>query len=208
MDFVHLCISTEHGDDVQLSALVVLLIYDPLQNQPIVHANVTRAHLRGLKLADYSTDEDDVIVDKLVGSDQYWQLVSGKVLGGENGPTAVQTKLGWVLSGPTNGAVQNDQRQNNLMTTHVLRTAKKPVDNTNESLDGSLRRFWDLDTGPPLEENILDILLRFRVSRIALTGDVEKAFLMISIAEEDRGVLSFCGWMTSRRRTQRSRCKG
>ena len=131
---------------MQLSAFVVPLIYDPLQNQPIVHANVTHAHLRGLKLADYSTGEDDVIADKLVGSDQYWQLVSGKVLGGEDGPTAVQTKLGWVLSGPTNGAVQNDQRQNNLMTTHVLRTAKKPVENTNDSLDGSLRRFWVLDT--------------------------------------------------------------
>ena len=48
-----------------------------------------------------------------------------------------------------------------------------------------------LYTGPPLAENIFDILLRFRASRIALTGDVEKAFLMVSIAEEDRDVLRF-----------------
>ena len=52
--------------------------------------------------------------------------------------TAIQTKLGWVLSGPTNGAVQNDQQQNNLVPTHVLKTAAKPADITNESLDGSL----------------------------------------------------------------------
>ena len=143
---VDLCISTEHGDDVQLSAFVVPLICDALQSQSIAHASVTHAHLKGLKLADYSTGEDDIMVDILVGSDQYWQLVSGKVLQGENGPTAIQTKFGWVLSGPTNGAVQNDQQQNNLVTTHVLKTATKPVDITNESLDGSLQMFWDLES--------------------------------------------------------------
>ena len=66
--------------------------------------------------------------------------------GGGRGPTAIQTKLGWVLSGSTNGAVQNDQQQNNLVTTHVLKTAKTPVDIINESLDGSLRSFWDPET--------------------------------------------------------------
>lgn len=92
---VHLCISTEHGDDVQLSAFVVPLICDPLQNQSIVHANVTHAHLRGLKLADYySTGEDDLMVDILVGSDQYWQLVSGKVLRGRTVPLQFRQGLG------------------------------------------------------------------------------------------------------------------
>ena len=146
VDVVHLCITNEHGDDVQLSAFVIPLICDPLQSQSIVHASVTHAHLRGLKLADYSTGEDDIMVDILVGSDQYWQLVSGKVVRGDDGPTAIQTTLGWVLSGPTNGAVQNDQQQNNLVTMHVLKTATKPVDITNESLDGSLQRFWDLES--------------------------------------------------------------
>ena len=146
VDVVHLCITTEHGDDVQLSAFVMPLICDPLQSQSIVHASVIHAHLRGLKLADYSTGEDDIMVDTLVGSDQNWQLVFGKVVRGEDGPTAIQTNLGWVLSGPTNGAVQNDQQQNNLVTTHVLKTATKPVDITNESLDGSLQRLWDLES--------------------------------------------------------------
>ena len=40
--------------------------------------------------------------------------------------------------------------------------------------------------GPPLAENIFDVLLRFRVNQVALTGDVEKAFLMVGITEEDR----------------------
>ena len=46
-------------------------------------------------------------------------------------------------------------------------------------------------TGPPLAENIFDVLLRFRVNQVALTGDVEKAFLVVGITEEDRDVLRF-----------------
>ena len=48
-----------------------------------------------------------------------------------------------------------------------------------------------LYAGPPLAENIFDVLLRFRVNQVALTGDIEKAFLMVGIAEEDRDVLRF-----------------
>ena len=46
-------------------------------------------------------------------------------------------------------------------------------------------------TGPPLGENIFVVLLRFRVNQVALTGDVEKAFLMVGKAEEDRDMLRF-----------------
>jgi hypothetical protein len=48
-----------------------------------------------------------------------------------------------------------------------------------------------LHKGPKFNQLILDILLRFRAHRIALTADVEKAFLMVSIAEGDRDVLRF-----------------
>ena len=203
--------------------------------------------------------------------------------------------------------MQNDEQHNNLVTTHVLKTPIKPVDITKQSLDGSLRRFWDLETldvrpisvyveflpdnyelsirrlsnllkrlnqdpevikeydsvikewlkngivevvgkpadgevrktnylphhavirrdkattklrvvydasarsnggalndclytVPPLAENVFDILLRFRASRIALTGDLEKAFLMVSIAEEDRDVIRFL-WVDDIKKT-------
>lgn len=45
--------------------------------------------------------------------------------------------------------------------------------------------------GPTFGQNILDILLRFRLYRVAVTADIEKAFLMVSVAEEDRDVLHF-----------------
>lgn len=48
-----------------------------------------------------------------------------------------------------------------------------------------------LHKGPKFDQKILDILLQFRTYCIALTADIEKAFLMISISEEDRDVLWF-----------------
>ena len=37
----------------------------------------------------------------------------------------------------------------------------------------------------------MDIIMRFRVNKIALAADIEKAFLMVSMAEEDRDALRF-----------------
>ena len=48
-----------------------------------------------------------------------------------------------------------------------------------------------LYSGPPLSETIADVLVRFRCHKTALVGDLEKAFLMISVAEDDRDALRF-----------------
>jgi hypothetical protein len=48
-----------------------------------------------------------------------------------------------------------------------------------------------LHVGPSFGQSILDILVRFRMNRVALIGDIEKAFLMVGIAEKDRDVLRF-----------------
>ncbi len=48
-----------------------------------------------------------------------------------------------------------------------------------------------LFAGPNFNQKILDILLRFRSYPVALVSDIEKAFLMVSISEEDRDVLRF-----------------
>ena len=48
-----------------------------------------------------------------------------------------------------------------------------------------------LYAGPNFGQNIIDIILRFRVHKVALAADIEKAFLMVSMAEKDRDVLRF-----------------
>ena len=48
-----------------------------------------------------------------------------------------------------------------------------------------------LYAGPKFGQNIMDIILRFRVHKEAWAADIEKAFLMVSMAERDRDVLRF-----------------
>ena len=48
-----------------------------------------------------------------------------------------------------------------------------------------------LYTGPTFGQSIFDILLRFRRHPVALAADIEKAFLMVSMAPEDRDTLRF-----------------
>ena len=48
-----------------------------------------------------------------------------------------------------------------------------------------------LHTGPPMLEHIPDILIRFRINKVAITADIEKAFLMVGISKEDRDALRF-----------------
>ena len=73
-------------------------------------------------------------------------VVSGSVVRGEPSVTAIETKLGWVLSGPIPEGTQVNRQQSNLVITHVLKSAVKPVDVINETLDGTLKTLWELES--------------------------------------------------------------
>ena len=128
-DSVKFVLKSQHDQaEISLSAYAVPMICEPLQHQFTSQAQQSYDHLRDLNLADCSTGIDNSEVDVLIGCDQYWDLVTGEVRRGENGPTAVCTRLGWVLSGPV-----EDERMpiskpaTNLATTHVLRCATSPT---------------------------------------------------------------------------------
>ncbi|UYV63749.1 hypothetical protein LAZ67_2005488 [Cordylochernes scorpioides] len=57
---------------------------------------------------------------------------------------------------------------------------------------------WSLNDclakGPNLLELIPDIMLRFRLNKISIVSDIEKAFLQISVVKEDRQYLRFLWW--------------
>ena len=57
------------------------------------------AHLSSLELADCSEDTGPDTIDVLIGSDYYCNFVSGEVHRGKEGPVAVWSMLGWLLSG-------------------------------------------------------------------------------------------------------------
>ncbi len=51
-----------------------------------------------------------------------------------------------------------------------------------------------LNSGPNLIELIPKLLIQFRIGKIGVTSDIEKAFLQISICDQDRDFLKFLWW--------------
>lgn len=70
-------------------------------------------------------------------------------------------------------------------------TRVRIVFNCSSKSKGNLSLNDCLETGPSLNPNILDVILNFRNYKIAINGDIEKAFLMIRISEGDRKFLKF-----------------
>ena len=63
--------------------------------------------------------------------------MTGEILRGSGGPIAVNTRLGWVLSGPVELAGLTTV---NIVSTHRLRIDSK------EKIDATLRAFWELES--------------------------------------------------------------
>ena len=68
--------------------------------QPLSVCADRNGHLTDLDLAEQSDLADTLEVDMLIGSDSYWSVVTGRIICGADGPVAVETRIGWVLSGP------------------------------------------------------------------------------------------------------------
>ncbi len=69
---------------------------------------------------------------------------TGKVVQGESDPTAIETHLGWVLSGPTCGP-DGYTSAVNVITAHTLKIDAQEV-KTDEGMDMTLQQFWDLES--------------------------------------------------------------
>lgn len=321
-DVVRIGVTTRDSQKQEMEFVCTPLICQPLTVQPIDLCKEKYRHLAGLDLADPNQggNDDLVEVDLLIGSDYYWWFATGETKRGEEGPVAVRTRLGWVLSG-TLSMEEGCSTAHNFLTTHCLRIEAIP--STRDPLDEILHSFWNLESlgvdtkadsvleeftqtvqfkdgryevslpwknshpmlpdnyllsrkrlgglikrlrhdpevlkeydsiiqsqrsqgiveevnlqeesvngqvhflphhavvrrdksttkvrvvydasarstgcslneclhkGPKFDQKILDILIRFRTHKIALTADVEKAFLMVSVQESDRDVLRF-----------------
>ena len=139
-DAVNLAIKTKNGMSLVVSLLTVPMVCEPLCGQPLNLASEHFPYLAGLDLADSSSLEDNLDIGIRIGADQYWKLVTGKIRQKGTGPTAVETKLGWVLSGPVPGVLHGGISVN-FVSTHVLKVECSDCD-----LDRTLKAFWDLDT--------------------------------------------------------------
>ena len=150
---------------VQFNAISVPYICAPLSNHAVNFTKTKYEHLRDLDLAE--TGEGVGQVDILIGSDVYWKVFSGKVIRGDVGPVALDTKFGWVLNGRDEGGKATGTT-NMLNISHSLRVS------TEQNLEQSLHKFWDLETiGIKSDEkSICDEL--FEEIKCNEKGDIDK----------------------------------
>ena len=78
-------------------------------------------HLERLRLTDFPAERNEPLnCDILIGSNYYWHFLSGRCIRGEDGPIALESILGWNLSGPVNDNAKSGSTQIHLAETHVL----------------------------------------------------------------------------------------
>jgi transposase InsO family protein len=126
--FIH----ADHGETIPLDVLIVPTIAVPL---PYLQREVKcLKYIEGLKLAHpISAADDDFEISLLIGADHFWQIVQNKVIRG-NGPTAVKSKLGYLLSGPLSST------KNESSASYMLNVITAPP-NVED-----LERFWKLES--------------------------------------------------------------
>ena len=147
-DVVEFSIKAKDGAMIYVTALVVPIVCDPVCHQPVSLTQRTYDYLSGLDLADSSTSGAELDIDVLIGSDYYWTLVTGRILRNQDGPTAIHTRLGWILPGPTVASDVMDQTDTivNLISSHSLLSSPTEGLESKLDLDAKLKKFWDLES--------------------------------------------------------------
>ena len=88
-------IETTNGELIPVATLIVPTLATPIQNViPIALSAIP--HLHGLKPV---TSDKNYTIPVLIGADYYWKFVQDTIIRGD-GPTAQESKLGYLLSGP------------------------------------------------------------------------------------------------------------
>ena len=136
-----------HGkeDTVEISALCFPKICSPLS----ASLDVSRyPHLQGLDFADASiVDGSQPNIDILIGSDFYFEVLTGEVVRGDSGPVAVNSKFGWVASGPTlERGEKSDTSMANLVIEKIGSQNPYPDNENDSELSRALRKFWDIES--------------------------------------------------------------
>ena len=91
----------------------------PLVGQTLEIAQAIHGHLIALPLADSTEGCATLEVDILVGGDYYSQFFSGNVVRGRKGPVAMESCLGYVLSGSIGS--ESVSAVNVVNTSHVMK---------------------------------------------------------------------------------------
>ena len=136
---VILPLPNNNNEYVEISALNFPVICSPLPKRVDVNKY---PHLQDLELTGRSETGQDAI-DILIGSDYYWDIVTGEWTRGESGRTSVNSKFGWLLSGPTNSSLYETNVVSNLIISGEAFLSKT---NETDDINNMLKTFWETES--------------------------------------------------------------
>ena len=120
-------------------------------------------YLAGLKLAHPVTSDTHFEISLLIGADYYWQFVQDEIVRGE-GPVAVKSKLGYLLSGPV-PSNSLPSPSTSILNVMILQKIDEP----------DIERFWTLESlgieSPTPHQEIKDPLADYRNTSIIREND-------------------------------------
>ena len=130
VDIATVHVIAENRQMIPVRVLVVPTISTPINNRTQHVSELP--YLHGLRLAHPGTSDSTFQISMLIGADFYWDIVEDHVIRG-NEPTAVKSKIGYLLSGPVHA-------QNSDATEHVfnIMASRPPTD--------VLERIWTLES--------------------------------------------------------------
>ena len=144
-DCVTINIFMTDGSTLPVSTLSVPSTCPPVHNQvsgdlPVLHESIS-----GLDLADNCNSSASI--DVLLGADVYWKVVTGEVRRADNGPVAIATRLGWVLSGPTTVAQDSSNVTSAQCVQSCVNKLPAPLsDSDGNQLTQQSREFWERES--------------------------------------------------------------
>ncbi|XP_006825701.1 uncharacterized protein LOC102808861, partial [Saccoglossus kowalevskii] len=160
MAFTELTAHELNGNTSTIDAMIIPEISSDLTNH-ISQEIHNMSHLKGLHFAHPVSDDEKLPIDILIGADQYWNYVGSQVISGMVGPTAVSSKFGYLLSGPsgTTNTVDSNVRMLHVISTPdnyvtkntiVTENGREIVDNvdiqyTSRGDDAKVQNVWDLE---------------------------------------------------------------
>ncbi|GFY01957.1 integrase catalytic domain-containing protein [Trichonephila clavipes] len=133
---VELQLSPHFSQDIfAVNALVVKELTCNLPN--FIVSKFDWPHINGLQLADPSFYISRP-VDMILGADVFFDLILyGKISGTKNQPSALNSKLDWLLSGKVSTACQSEKKVMSLINCHALL-----------DLQNQIAKFWEVESIP------------------------------------------------------------
>ncbi|RUA05998.1 MAG: hypothetical protein DSY43_03210 [Gammaproteobacteria bacterium] len=141
-DVVKLEIRPVAGEKAIVIEAYVVPKISSIQNERAELARKQYGHLKGLYFSDVCKGQKELEVDILIGADFLWSFQRGRIIRGKpDEPVAVETELGWVLSGPLKGPPAGE----GSVMSFITQVEQMP-------LSEDFHRFWDLETVGVKEE--------------------------------------------------------